>query len=105
MSLGPSRRLFHPSAEPADSTDGGAPLIGSSLASRTVRARLEKVADTTFTVPIEGGSGPQPHPDFIDVFCQAAVGGGDGAVAGAKVARGSDTSLRAEVRRAGRALG
>jgi transcriptional regulator with PAS, ATPase and Fis domain len=37
--------------------DGAAPLIGSSLAIRAVRARLEKVASTDFTVLIEGESG------------------------------------------------
>ena len=47
---------------------GAAPLIGSSLAIRTVRDRIERVAATDFTVLVEGGSGPQPHSDFIDVF-------------------------------------
>jgi transcriptional regulator with PAS, ATPase and Fis domain len=37
--------------------DGAAPLIGSSLAIRTVRDRIERVAATDFTVLIEGESG------------------------------------------------
>jgi transcriptional regulator with PAS, ATPase and Fis domain len=37
--------------------DGAAPLIGSSLAIRRVRERIEKVAATDFTVLIEGASG------------------------------------------------
>ena len=47
------------------STDGAAPLIGSSEAIRRVRERIERVAATDFTVLIEGESGPQPHPNFI----------------------------------------
>ena len=47
--------------------DGAAPLIGSSLAIRAVRDRIERVAATDFTVLIEGASGPQPHPGFIEV--------------------------------------
>ena len=54
-------------------TDGAAPLIGSSLAIRSVRDRIERVAATDFTTLIEGGSGPQPHPGFIEVFGDAAV--------------------------------
>ena len=38
-------------------TDGAAPLIGSSLAVRGVRERIERVALTDFTVLIEGESG------------------------------------------------
>ena len=37
--------------------DGAAPLIGSSLAIRAVRNRIERVAATDFTVLIEGESG------------------------------------------------
>ena len=59
-----------------------APLIGSSQAIRLVRHRIERVAATDFTVLVEGAIGPQPHPNFIDVFCQAAFGGGYGTVAG-----------------------
>ena len=47
--------------------DGAAPLIGSSRAIRQVRERIERVAVTDFTILIEGGIGPQPHPDFIEV--------------------------------------
>jgi transcriptional regulator with PAS, ATPase and Fis domain len=39
------------------STDGAAPLIGSSEAIRRVRERIERVAATDFTVLIEGESG------------------------------------------------
>ena len=49
-------------------SDGAAPLIGSSLAIRLVRDRIERVAATDFTALIEGGIGPQPHPSFIGVF-------------------------------------
>jgi transcriptional regulator with AAA-type ATPase domain len=48
--------------------DGAAPLIGSSPAIREVRERIERLAANDFSVLIEGESGPQPHPDFIDVF-------------------------------------
>ena len=61
-------------------TDGAAPLIGSSLAIRRVRDRIERVAATDFTCLIEGGIGPQPHRDFIGVFVEAAVCGGEGTV-------------------------
>ena len=37
--------------------DGAAPIVGSSDAIRAVRARIERVAATTFTVLIEGESG------------------------------------------------
>ena len=55
-------------------SDGAAPLIGSSEAIRRVRERIERVAATDFTVLIEGAIGPQPHPSFVDVFCEAAFG-------------------------------
>jgi len=64
--------------------DGAAPLIGSSAAIRQVRERIERVAVTDFTVLIEGGIGPQPHPNFIEVFDPPPVGDGDGKVAGAR---------------------
>ena len=44
-------------ASPNHSTDGAAPLIGSSEAIRRVRERIERVAATDFTVLIEGESG------------------------------------------------
>jgi hypothetical protein len=72
--LGASRR---------HSSDGAAPLIGSSEAIRRVRERIERVAVTDFTVLIEGGSGPHPHPSFIEVSGQAPVGGGSGSLEGA----------------------
>jgi transcriptional regulator with PAS, ATPase and Fis domain len=41
----------------AMSRDGAAPIVGSSAAIRNVRARIERVAATGFTVLIEGESG------------------------------------------------
>ena len=61
-------------ASPNHPADGAAPLIGSSEAIRRVRERIERVAATDFTVLIEGGSGPQPHPIFIEVSCDAPLG-------------------------------
>jgi DNA-binding NtrC family response regulator len=63
--------------------DGAAPLIGSSRAIRQVRERIERVAATDFTILIEGGIGPQPHLNFIEFSCGAAVRDGYRAVAGA----------------------
>ena len=60
--------------------DGAAPLIGSSEAIRRVRERIERVAATDFTILIEGESGPQPHPNFIEVFCEAPERDGHWAV-------------------------
>jgi DNA-binding NtrC family response regulator len=65
------------------SIDGAAPLIGSSEAIRRVRERIERVAATDFTVFIEEGSGPEPHPIFIDVSCCATLGRGPREVEGA----------------------
>jgi len=62
-------------------SDDAAPLIGSSLAIRAVRDRIQRVAGTAFTVLIEGASGPQPHPSFIEVFDRAALGVGHGTMA------------------------
>ena len=56
-------------ASPNHSTDGAAPLIGSSEAIRRVRERIERVAATDFTVLIEGASGPEPHPISIGFRC------------------------------------
>ena len=53
--------------------DGAAPLIGSSEAIRRVRELIERVAATDFTILIEGASGPEPHPSFIEVFREAPV--------------------------------
>jgi hypothetical protein len=64
-------------------TDGAAPLIRSNLAIRMLRDRIERVAATDFTALIEGGFGPQPHPDFIEVSDEVAVSHCDGEVAGA----------------------
>ena len=56
-----------PLASARSRSDGAAPLIGSSRAIRAVRDRIERVAGTDFTVLIEGGFGPQPHPRFVEV--------------------------------------
>ena len=58
-------------------------IVGSSRALRQVMQQLDAVASTDATVLITGGFGPQPHPDFVEVFVSTAVGGGHGAVAGA----------------------
>jgi hypothetical protein len=50
------------------------------------------VAD--FTVLIEGGSGPQPHPSFIGVFGAATLNDRQGTVAGA----GNDQKVRCSSR-------
>ena len=57
-----------PSLAVRSKADGAAPLIGSSAAIRAVRERIERVAATDFTVLIEGASGTQPHPSFVEVF-------------------------------------
>jgi transcriptional regulator with PAS, ATPase and Fis domain len=46
-----------PLASARSRSDGAAPLIGSSVAIRTVRDRIERVAATDFTVLVEGESG------------------------------------------------
>jgi hypothetical protein len=58
-------------------------LIGSSDAIKRVRDRIERVAATDFTILIEGASGPQPHPGFIEVSGDVALGGRDRQVEGA----------------------
>jgi hypothetical protein len=52
------------------------------------------VAD--FTVLIEGGSGPQPHPSFIGFFSAAAIDYGPRAVAGAREDVASSVHARLE---------
>jgi transcriptional regulator with PAS, ATPase and Fis domain len=67
--------------------DGAAPIVGSSDAIRRVRARMERVAATGFTVLIEGESGvgkelvarqihelsPRRNGPFVAVNCAAIV--------------------------------
>ena len=60
--------------------DGAAPLIGSSDAIKRVRDRIERVAATDFTILIEGAIGPEPHPDFLDLFGSAPLGDRHGAL-------------------------
>ena len=64
------RSLFR--AKPAG--HDAAPLIGSSRAIKTLRERIERVAATDFTVLVEGASGPQPHPNFIEFSREAPAG-------------------------------
>jgi hypothetical protein len=58
-------------------------IVGRSRAMQDVIERAEMVAQTKSTVLIVGASGPQPHPGFIEVFCEAAICGGEREVAGA----------------------
>lgn len=67
--------------------DSAAPLIGSSVAMRALRARIERVAATDFTVLIEGESGTgkelvarqihglsrRRHGPFVAINCAALV--------------------------------
>ena len=71
----------------AGPADGAAPIVGSSDAIRRVRARMERVAATGFTVLIEGESGvgkelvarqihelsPRRNGPFVAVNCAAIV--------------------------------
>ena len=48
-----------------------------------MRERIERVAVTDFTILIEGGIGPQPHPNSIEVSDPPTLRGGNWEVAGA----------------------
>lgn len=76
-----------PAAAAMPQDDGAAPIVGSSMAIRGVRARMERVAATGFTVLIEGESGvgkelvarqihelsPRRGGPFVAVNCAAIV--------------------------------
>jgi hypothetical protein len=58
----------------------------------TARERVEQELGSLVRARVIG---PQPHPGFVEVFCQAAFGEGERAVAGAgeggaKVVKGFD---------------
>ncbi len=56
---------------------------GLSGRARRDHMNMKRVAATDFTILIEGGSGPQPHPSFIEVFCLPPLGHGYWEVEGA----------------------
>jgi hypothetical protein len=45
-----------------------APLVGSSAVIAALRERIARVAATDFTVMIEGGIGPRPHPSQVSAL-------------------------------------
>jgi len=49
-------------------------MVGDSPAMRLVYGRIRKLAASDCTVLINGGSSPEPHPNFIGFPCGAAVG-------------------------------
>jgi hypothetical protein len=55
-------------------------LIGRSTAMRDVVDQIRLVAQTESTVLIGGGIDPQPHRDFMEVFCDPAIHHCDGAL-------------------------
>jgi hypothetical protein len=61
----------------------GRPPNGQKNAFCAVISSPGHVLRVKFTVLIEGASGPQPHPSFIEVFDQAAVRWADWALEGA----------------------
>jgi hypothetical protein len=48
--------------------------LDRAMPSGGVRDRIERVAATDFTGLIAGAIGPEPHPNFIDVFDEAPFG-------------------------------
>ena len=77
-------------------TDGAAPLIGSSVAMRALRHKIERVAATDFTVLIDGGSGAEAHPRLAVRVCNSRQWQG-GEVEGAEGARCSEVRRIAEL--------
>jgi hypothetical protein len=56
--------------------------LGRVATSSSTKGRLRAIP-IQFTVPIDGGFGPQPHRDFIEVSDPPTLRGGRGEVAGA----------------------
>jgi transcriptional regulator with PAS, ATPase and Fis domain len=87
MLLETERLATTPAPLTAAERDGAAPLIGSSEAMRMLRERVERVANTNFTVLIEGESGvgkelvarqihelgPRRQGPFVAINCAALV--------------------------------
>jgi hypothetical protein len=51
---------------------------------RRLRDRIEPLAPIDPAPEIEEGIGPQPHPDFMDVFREAPLDNGQGEAAGTR---------------------
>ena len=82
------RARVQESARLVDIRDAGRTTAGSELGPlRGIHWRGER---PQLPLPIEGGSGPEPHPSFIDFSGEAALRRGSGTVAGA----GEDRSER-----------
>ena len=58
-------------------------LLGDSALASSLRHDIQRAARAPFPVLIEGAIGPEPHPNFIEVFSGSTLGGGHGEVEGA----------------------